>query len=155
MSIYKSITGYGPRAKKNGRYYSILGPGLSRCIEDGDKFDDEDYRLGNYFLDEEVADRRAFVETVSRKIFQFSEYCAQTKPLDVTKPWYYVDCDPYGCFFKVASTSSHKRNWQISYFADEKDCIRAVKEIAEPMKSDYDKATKEYLKWKAEQNKNK
>ena len=38
MSIYKSITGYGPRAKKNGRYYSILGPGLSSNLEKGDKF---------------------------------------------------------------------------------------------------------------------
>lgn len=86
MSIYKSITGYGPRAKHNDRYYSILGPGLSSNLEKGDKFDDEDYKLGNYFLDEEVASRRAFVETVSRKIFQFSEYCAQTKPLDVSQP---------------------------------------------------------------------
>ena len=86
MSIYKSITGYGPRAKHNGRYYSILGPGLGSHLEEGSKFDNEDYQLGNYFLDEEVASRRAFVETVSRKIFQFSEYCAQTKPLDVTKP---------------------------------------------------------------------
>ena len=153
MSIYKSIIGYGPRAKKNGRYYSILGPGLASNLESGDKFDDEDYQLGNYFLDEDVASRRAFVETVSRKIFQFSEYCAQAKPLDVTKPWYYVDMDADGCFFKVASIPSDKRNWQVSYFADKEDCIRAVKEIAEPMKSDYDKATEEYLKWKAEQNK--
>ena len=153
MSIYKNLIGYGPRAKHNGRYYSILGSGLSSNLEKGDKFDDEDYELGNYFLDEEVASRRAFVETVSRKIFQFSEYCAQTKPLDVTKPWYYVDCDPYGCFFKVASISSHKRNWQVSYFADEKDCIRAVKEIAEPMKNDYDKATSDWLEWKAKNEK--
>ena len=151
--IYKNIIGYGPRAKKNGRYYSILGPGLDRCLEEGRKFDDEDYKLGNYFLDEEVADRRAFVETVSRKIFQFSEYCAQTKPLDVAKPWYYVDYDSEGDFFKVASISSNKRNWQVSYFADKEDCARAINEIAEPMKSDYDKATEEYLKWKAEQNK--
>lgn len=153
MSIYKSIIGYGPRERKNGRYYSILGPGLASNLESGDKFDDEDYRLGNYFLDEDVASRRAFVETVSRKIFQFSEYCAQAKPLDVIKPWYYVDMDIDGCFFKVASIPSDKRNWQVSYFADKEDCIRAVKEIAEPMKSDYDKATEEYLKWKAEQNK--
>ena len=153
MSIYKNLIGYGPGAKHNGRYYSILGPGLSSNLEKGDKFDDEDYRLGNYFLDEEVASRRAFVETVSRKIFQFSDYCAQTKPLDVTKPWYYVDCDPYGCFFKVASISSHKRNWQVSYFADEKDCIRAVKEIAEPMNDDFAKARCEMLARKAEQNK--
>ena len=153
MSIYKSIIGYGPRAKYNGIYYSILGSGLSTNLEKRDKFDDEDYQLGNYFLDEEVASRRAFVETLSRKIFQFSEYCAQTKPLDVTKLWYYVDCDPYGCFFKVASISSHKRNWQVSYFADEKDCIRAVKEIAEPMKNDYDKATSEWLEWKTKNKK--
>lgn len=153
MSIYKNIIGYGPRAKKNGRYYSILGPGLASSLESGDKFDDEDYRLGNYFFDEDVASRRAFIETVSRKIFQFSEYCAQTKPLDITKPWYYVDYDVEGDFFKVASIPSNKQNWQVSYFADKEDCIRAVKEIAGPMKSDYDKATKEYLKWKAEQNK--
>ena len=43
MSIYKDIIGYGPRAKKNGRYYSILGPGLASSLESGDKFDDEDY----------------------------------------------------------------------------------------------------------------
>ena len=153
MSIYKNLIGYGPRAKHNGRYYSILGSGLGSHLEEGSKFDDEDYELGNYFLDEEVASRRAFVETVSRKIFQFSDYCAQTKPLDVSQPWYYVDCDPYGCFFKVASISSHKRNWQISYFADKEDCIRAVKEIAEPMKNDYDKARCEMLARKAEQNK--
>lgn len=153
MSIYKSITGYGLRAKKNGRYYSILGPGLAGNVENGHYFDDEDYKLGNYFLDEEVASRRAFIETVSRKIFQFSEYCAQTKPLDVSQPWYYVDCDLDGCFFKVASTSSNKRNWQVSYFADEKDCIRAVKEIAEPMKNDYDKATSDWLEWKAKNGK--
>lgn len=153
MSIYKNLIGYGPRAKYNGRYYSILGPGVSSCLEAGRKFDDEDYKLGNYFLDEEVASRRAFVETVSRKIFQFADYCAQTKPLDVTQSWYYVDMDSDGCFFKVASTSSDKRNWQVSYFADEKDCIRAVKEIAEPMKEDYDNATLEWLKWKAENKK--
>lgn len=153
MSIYKNLIGYGPRAKYNGRYYSILGFGSSANLEKGDKFDDEGYKLGNYFLDEEVASRRAFVETLSRKIFQFSEYCAQTKPLDVSRPWYYVDCDPDGCFFKVASTSSNKRNWQVSYFADKEDCIRAVKEIAEPMKNDYYKVREDYLKWKAEQNK--
>ena len=153
MSIYKNLIGYGPRAKHNGRYYSILGSGLGSHLEEGSKFDDEDYKLGNYFLDEEVASRRAFVETVSRKIFQFSEYCAQTKPLDDNQPWYYVNYDPEGCFFKVASTSSNKQNWQISYFADEKDCIRAVKEIAEPMKSDYDKATSEWLEWKAKNEK--
>ena len=153
MSIYKNLIGYGPRAKHNGRYYSILGSGLGSHLEEGSKFDNEDYQLGNYFLDEEVASRRAFVETLSRKIFQFSEYCAQTKPLDVGKPWYYVNCDLDDCFFKVASTSSDKRNWQVSYFADEKDCIRAVKEIAEPMKSDYYKVREDYLKWKAEQNK--
>lgn len=153
MSIYKSITGYGPRAKKNGRYYSILGPGLAGNVENGHYFDDEDYKLGNYFLDEEVASKRAFIEAVSRKIFQFSEYCVQTKPLDVSQPWYYVDCDLDGCFFKVASTSSNKRNWQVSYFADEKDCIRAVKEIAEPMKNDYDKATSDWLEWKAKNGK--
>ena len=155
MSIYKNLIGYGPRAKHNGRYYSILGSGLSSNLEEGSKFDNEDYQLGNYFLDEEVASRRAFVETLSRKIFQFSEYCAQTKPLDVSQPWYYVDCDLDGCFFKVASTSSDKQNWQVSYFADKEDCIRAVKEIAEPMKNDYDKATNEWLEWKAEQSKNK
>lgn len=153
MSIYKSITGYGPRAKKNGRYYSILGPGLAGNVENGHYFDDEDYKLGNYFLDEEVASGRAFVEAVSRKIFQFSEYCAQTKPLDVSQPWYYVDMDVDGCFFKVASTSSDKRNWQVSYFADKEDCIRAVKEIAELMKSDYDKATSDWLEWKAKNEK--
>ena len=153
MSIYKNLIGYGPRAKHNGRYYSILGSGLGSHLEEGSKFDNEDYQLGNYFLDEEVASRRAFVETLSRKIFQFSEYCAQTKPLDVTKPWYYVDCDPYGCFFKVASISSHKRNWQVSYFADEKDYIRAVKEIAEPMKNDNDKATSDWLAWKKKKKK--
>lgn len=155
MSIYKSIIGYGPRAKHNGRYYSILGPGLGSHLEEGSKFDNEDYQLGNYFLDEEVASRRAFIETLSRKIFQFSEYCAQTKPLDISQPWYYVDYDPEGCFFKVASTSSNKQNWQVSYFADEKDCIRAVKEIAEPMKNDYDKAISDWLEWKVKQNKNK
>ena len=153
MSIYKNLIGYGPRAKHNGRYYSILGPGLSSNLEKGDKFDDEDYRLGNYFLDEEVASRRALIETISRKIFQFSEYCAQTKPLDDNQPWYYVNYDPEGCFFKVASTSSNKQNWQISYFADEKDCIRAVKEIAEPMNDDFAKARCEMLARKAEQNK--
>ena len=153
MSIYKSLIGYGPRAKHNGRYYSILGSGLSSNLEKGDKFDDEDYELGNYFLDEEVASRRAFVETLSRKIFQFSEYCAQTKPLDVSQLWYYVDMDCDGCFFKVASTSSDKRNWQVSYFADKEDCIRAVKEIAEPMKNDYDKATSDWLEWKAKNEK--
>lgn len=153
MSIYKSIIGYGPRAKYNGIYYSILGSGLSTNLEKRDKFDDEDYRLGNYFLDEEVASRRALIETISRKIFQFSEYCAQTKPLDDSQQWYYVGYDPEGCFFKVASTSSNKQNWQVSYFADEKDCIRAVKEIAEPMKSDYDKSTSEWLEWKAKNGK--
>ena len=153
MSIYKNLIGYGPRAKHNGRYYSILGSGLGIHLEEGSKFDDEDYKLGNYFLDEEVASRRAFVETVSRKIFQFSEYCAQTKPLDDNQPWYYVNYDPEGCFFKVASISSNKQNWQISYFADEKDCIRAVKEIAEPMNDDFAKARYEMLARKAEQNK--
>ena len=153
MSIYKSIIGYGPRAKYNGIYYSILGSGLSTNLEKRDKFDDEDYQLGNYFLDEEVASRRAFIETVSRKIFQFSEYCAQTKPLDDNQLWYYVNYDPEGDFFKVASTSSNKQNWQVSYFADEKDCIRAVKEIAEPMKNDYDKATSDWLEWKAKNEK--
>lgn len=153
MSIYKNIIGYGPRAKYNGRYYSILGFGSSANLEKGDEFDDEDYKLGNYFLNEEVASRRAFVETLSRKIFQFSEYCAQTKSLDATKSWYYIDMDADGCFFKVASIPSDKRNWQVSYFAEEEDCIRAIKEIAEPMKSDYDKVREDYLKWQAEQNK--
>ena len=153
MSIYKNLIGYGPRAKHNGRYYSILGPGLSSNLEKGDKFDDEDYRLGNYFLDEEVASRRALIETISRKIFQFSEYCAQTKPLDDNQPWYYVNYDPEGCFFKVASTSSNKQNWQVSYFAEEEDCVRAVKEIAEPMNDDFAKARCEMLARKAEQNK--
>ena len=69
MSIYKNLIGYGPRAKYNGRYYSILGPGLSENLEKEDRFDDEFYQLGNYFLNEEVASRRAFVETLSRKIF--------------------------------------------------------------------------------------
>lgn len=153
MSIYKNLIGYGPRAKHNGRYYSILGSGLGSHLEEESKFDNEDYQLGNYFLDEEVASRRAFVETLSRKIFQFSEYCAQTKPLDVSQPWYYVDMDVDGCFFNVASTSSDKRNWQVSYFADKEDCIRAVKEIAEPMKNDYDKAKSEWLEWKAKNEK--
>ena len=153
MSIYKNLIGYGPRAKHNGRYYSILGSGLGSHLEEGSKFDDEDYKLGNYFLDEEVASRRAFVETVSRKIFQFSEYCAQTKPLDDNQPWYYVNYDPEGCFFKVASTSSNKQNWQVSYFAEEEDCVRAVKEIAEPMNDDFAKARCEMLARKAEQNK--
>ena len=153
MSIYKSITGYGPRAKHNDRYYSILGSGLGSHLEEGSKFDNEDYQLGNYFLDEEVASRRAFVETVSRKIFQFSEYCAQTKPLDDNQPWYYVNYDPEGCFFKVASTSSDKQNWQVSYFADKEDCIRAIKEIVEPMNDDFAKARCEMLARKAEQNK--
>ena len=153
MSIYKNLIGYGPRAKHNGRYYSILGSGLGSHLEEGSKFDNEDYQLGNYFLDEEVASRRAFVETLSRKIFQFSEYCAQTKPLDVTKPWYYVDYDAEGDFFKVASIPSNKMNWQTSYFMDKEDCIRAVNEIAEPMKSDYDKATSEWLEWKAKNEK--
>ena len=153
MSIYKNLIGYGPRAKHNGRYYSILCSGPSENLEKGDKFDNEFYQLGNYFLDDEVASRRAFVETLSRKIFQFSEYCAQIKPLDVSKPWYYVDMDVDGRFFKVASTSSDKRNWQVSYFADKEDCIRAVKEIAEPMKNDYDKAINEWLEWKAKNEK--
>ena len=153
MSIYKNLIGYGPRAKHNGRYYSILGSGLGIHLEEGSKFDNEDYQLGNYFLDEEVASRRAFVETVSRKIFQFSEYCAQTKPLDISQSWYYVDYDAEGDFFKVASIPSNKMNWQVSYFMDKEDCIRAVKEIAEPMKNDYDKATSDWLEWKAKNEK--
>lgn len=155
MSFYKNITGYGPRAEENGRYYSILGIGLGSSLEKGNCFDNEYYKLGNYFLDEEVASKRAFVETVSRKIFSFSLFCAQIKPIDCSNgscQLYYVDYDSEGDFFKVGSTSSDKMNWQVSYFVDKEDCNRAVSEIANPMREDYTKSRQEYLEWKTKNN---
>ena len=160
MSIYKNLIGYGPRAKHNGRYYSILGPGLSENIEKEDRFDDEFYQSGNYFLDEEEAMTRAFVESLSRKLHQFSDYCAQSAPLmkendsdETIRKWYYIIYDTKEMTFRPAFTWSHMRNWETSYFAREEDCIRAIKEIVEPMNDDFAKARCEMLARKAEQNK--
>ena len=160
MSIYKNLIGYGPRAKHNGRYYSILGPGLSENIEKEDRLDDEFYQLGNYFLDEEEAMTRAFVESLSRKLHQFSDYCAQSAPLmkendsdETIRKWYYIIYDTKEMTFRPAFTWSHMRNWETSYFAREEDCIRAIKEIVEPMNDDFAKARCEMLARKAEQNK--
>ena len=160
MSIYKNLIGYGPRAKHNGRYYSILGPGLGSHLEEGSMFDNEDYQLGNYFLDEEKAMTRAFVESLSRKLHQFSDYCAQSAPLmkendsdETIRKWYYIIYDTKEMTFRPAFTWSHMRNWETSYFAREEDCIRAIKEIVEPMNDDFAKARCEMLARKAEQNK--
>lgn len=156
MSFYKNITGYGPRATENERYYSIFGTGMGSSLEKGNRFDNKYYKLGNYFLDEEVASKRAFVEIVSRKIFSFSLYCAQNKPIDNSNgscQLYYVDYDYEGDFFKVGSVSSDKMNWQASYFVDKEDCDRAVKEIANPMKEYYTKSRQDYLDWKANNSK--
>lgn len=162
MSIYKNIIGYGPRAERGEKYYSISIFGYTWYIEKGDMLDEEHYREGNYFLNEEEAMTRAFVESLSRKLNQFADYCAQSAPLikdddsnETIHKWYYVIYDTKEMIFRPTFTWSHMRNWETSYFAKEEDCIRAIKEIVEPMNDDFAKARCEMLARKAKQDKNK
>lgn len=156
MSIYTGLVGYGPRAKRGEKYYCINLSGHCWSIEHGDMIDEERYRTGNYFLDEEEAMTKAFVESLGRKLYQFADYCAQTTPLmkdddsdETIRKWYYVIYDTKEMTFRPAFTWSHMRDWQTSYFAKEEDCIRAIKEIVEPMNDDFAKARCEMLERKA------
>ena len=160
MSIYTGLVGYGPRAERGEKYYCISLAGYCWSREAGDSIDEERYKMGNYFLNEEEAMTRAFVESLSRKLRQFSDYCAQSTPLmkendsdETIRKWYYIIYDTKEMTFRPAFTWSHMRNWETSYFAREEDCIRAIKEIVEPMNDDFAKARCEMLARKAEQNK--
>lgn len=160
MSIYTGLVGYGPRAERGEKYYCISLTGYCWSMEAGDSIDEERYKMGNYFLNEEEAMTRAFVESLSRKLHQFSDYCAQSAPLmkendsdETIRKWYYIIYDTKEMTFRPAFTWSHMRNWETSYFAREEDCIRAIKEIVEPMNDDFAKARCEMLARKAEQNK--
>ena len=160
MSIYTGLVGYGPRAERGEKYYCISLAGYCWSMEAGDSIDEERYKMGNYFLNEEEAMTRAFVESLSRKLRQFSDYCAQSAPLmkendsdETIRKWYYIIYDTKEMTFRPAFTWSHMRNWETSYFAREEDCIRAIKEIVEPMNDDFAKARCEMLARKAERNK--
>ena len=160
MSIYTGLVGYGPRAERGEKYYCISLAVYCWSMEAGDSIDEERYKMGNYFLNEEEAMTRAFVESLSRKLRQFSDYCAQSTPLmkendsdETIRKWYYIIYDTKEMTFRPAFTWSHMRNWETSYFAREEDCIRAIKEIVEPMNDDFAKARCEMLARKAEQNK--
>ena len=160
MSIYTGLVGYGPRAERGEKYYCISLAGHCWSMEAGDSIDEERYKMGNYFLNEEEAMTRAFVESLSRKLHQLSDYCAQSAPLmkekdsdETIRKWYYIIYDTKEMTFRPAFTWSHMRNWETSYFAREEDCIRAIKEIVEPMNDDFAKARCEMLARKAEQNK--
>ena len=154
MSIYNNIVGYGPRAKRGEKYYTISLSGYTWSIESGDLIDEEHYKEGNYFLNEEEAMTRAFVEFLSRKLRQFANCCEQSAPLmnddfsDTTSKCYYVIYDTKEMTFRPTFTWSHMRNWQTSYFAREEDCIRAIKEIVEPMNDDFARARCEMLERK-------
>ena len=157
MSIYKNLIGYGPRAERGEKYYCISLTGYCWSMEAGDSIDEERYKMGNYFLNEEEAMTRAFVESLSRKLRQFSDYCAQSTPLmkendsdETIRKWYYIIYDTKEMTFRPAFTWSHMRNWETSYFAREEDCIRAIKEIVEPMNDDFAKARCEMLARKVE-----
>lgn len=160
MSIYTGLVGYGPRAERGEKYYCISLAGHCWSMEAGDSIDEERYKMGNYFLNEEEAMTRAFVESLSRKLRQFSDYCAQSTPLmkendsdETIRKWYYIIYDTKEMTFRPAFTWSHMRNWETSYFAREEDCIRAIKEIVEPMNDDFAKVRCEMFARKAEQNK--
>ena len=160
MSIYTGLVGYGPRVERGEKYYCISLAGYCWSMEAGDSIDEERYKMGNYFLNEEEAMTRAFVESLSRKLRQFSDYCAQSTPLmkendsdETIRKWYYIIYDTKEMTFRPAFTWSHMRNWETSYFAREEDCIRAIKEIVEPMNDDFAKARCEMLARKAERNK--